>query len=140
MSTIDNQWSGAARTALPWRAVTAESVMSIFILTARILLTVAFALAGIAKLCGVRQLKDQFDEFGLPNYAIYLVGLSEIAGAIMVQFELISFFAATGLALIMAGAVYYHLKAGHAWKQPIPATVLMLLASVVAVLGLTGVN
>ena len=114
--------------------------MSIFTLIARILLTVAFALAGVAKLFGVKQLRDQFDEFGLPNYAIYLVGLSEIAFAVMVQFSLLSFFAATGLALIMAGAVYYHLQAGHSWKQPIPAGVLMLLAGLVAVLGLTGVN
>ncbi len=112
--------------------------MSLFVLISRILLTVAFALAGIAKLVGVRQLRDQFAEFGLPNYAIYLVGISEIAGAVMVQFDVLSFFAATMLALIMAGAVYYHLKAGHEWKQSVPAVVLMLMGSLVAVLGLTG--
>ena len=48
----------------------------------KIIIGIAFLLAGVAKLAGAKPLADEFEEFGLPRFLMYLVGVLEIAGPI----------------------------------------------------------
>lgn len=105
---------------------------SIAIWSAIALSSAAFAAAGSAKLMGVPQLHASFAIMGLPHWFGYLIGASELAGAIGLLWRKLSALAATGLAAIMAGAIYFHLvydAAAHA----IPALVLSALLLVVIV-------
>ncbi|WP_191602703.1 DoxX family protein [Marinomonas algicola] len=72
--------------------------------------TIAFIAAGTAKLMGVEMVHKSFAVLGLPVFTGYLVGGCEIAGAIGLFIKKLSALAAAGLALIMIGAMYYHLK------------------------------
>ena len=94
----------------------------------------AFALAGLAKIVGVKPLADQFEEFGLPSWLMRLVGLLEIAGAVGLFVRPARFWAAAGLLGLMLGAVANHLKVRHAMSKAAPAFVLLILCAVIGVL------
>ena len=64
-----------------WQVLT-HCLKEVFMFILKIVVAVAFLLAGGAKLAGAKPLADQFEEFGLPRKMMYLVGLLEIAGAI----------------------------------------------------------
>ena len=94
------------------------------------LLSVAFLLAGGAKLAGAKPLADQFCEFGLPLWSMRVIGALELVGAIWV--EPYPFWAALGLAGLMVGAVVNHVKARHSISQVAPSALLLILCLVVA--------
>ena len=85
-------------------------------------------------------MKEEFAVYGLPEGAIYVVGffkvlfaLMLIAGIWMTQLVLP---AATGLGLLMLGAVLMHMKVGDAAKKSLPAGTLLILCIIVALLQL----
>ncbi|GAC34724.1 DoxX family protein [Paraglaciecola polaris] len=90
------------------------------------LATMAFAAAGIAKLAGVEQMHMSFAAMGLPVWFGYFIGASELAGAIGIWLKKLSISAASGLLIIMAGALYFHLVY-DAVANAVPAIVLSLL-------------
>ncbi|MBU2877689.1 DoxX family protein [Aliiglaciecola lipolytica] len=86
----------------------------------------AFAAAGLAKLAGVEQLHLSFAAMGLPIWFGYFIGASELVGAIGIWFKKLSVYAASGLLVIMLGAIYFHVVY-DAVANAIPAIVLSLL-------------
>ncbi len=91
------------------------------------ILTIAFALAGGAKIFKAKPMVEQFKEFGLPNFAVVVVGALEILGAIGLWLPKLTGFAAIGLFLLMIGAVVNHLKVKHTIKMYAPALILSLI-------------
>ena len=89
-------------------------------------LTFCFVLAGGAKLFGAKPLKKQFEEFGLPHWAMRAVGVLEVSGAAGLQVPSLAFWASVGLAALMTGAVANHLKVQHPLAQSAPAIVLLM--------------
>jgi putative oxidoreductase len=93
-------------------------------------LSIAFVLAGGAKIFRAKPMVDQFKEFGLPNFGVVAVGILEVIGAIGLWLPNLSMYAAIGLFLLMIGAVANHLKVEHPFKQFAPALILGLISAV----------
>jgi hypothetical protein len=71
-------------------------------------LTLIVGSAGIAKLTGVTMVHESFAVLGLPAWFGYFIGTCEVAGAIGIWLRRTSLLAALGLAIILVGALYYH--------------------------------
>ncbi|MEA3136885.1 MAG: hypothetical protein QOC71_1166, partial [Thermoplasmata archaeon] len=101
-----------------------------------VLLTLLFLMSGIGKLtngqtAGGIRFDEQFVAWGLPAWFRFPVGLAEVAGAIGLLVPRLRFFAATGLTLLMAGAVVTHLRIEEYGPALVPLT-LAILNGVVA--------
>ncbi|MEJ6000812.1 DoxX family protein [Paucibacter soli] len=95
-----------------------------------VLLALPLLAAGSAKLAGVPQLHASFALLGLPVWFGYFIGAAEVAGAIGLFIRPLRAWAAAGLAVIMAGAIYFHVL--HTpLAQGLPALVLLLLSLLV---------
>ena len=90
-----------------------------------ILPALAFAAAGAGKLAGVPMLHESFATMGLPNWFGYLIGTAEVVGAIGLLLPQTRKSAASGLAFIMIGAIYYHVV--YSVPSAVPAIVLLVL-------------
>lgn len=109
-------------------------------LALKILISVLMAFAGGAKLAGAKPIAQQFEEFGLPRAMMFLVGGLEVAAGIGVHIGALAFFASTGLALLMVGALAQHVKARHPVGKSIPALVVLLVAMGHSVLSWDGLG
>jgi putative oxidoreductase len=96
----------------------------------RILLALAFAAAGAAKLYGVPMLVDEFEHIGLGQWFRYLTGTLEILGAALIVVPITAALGAVLLGCIMIGAMFTHLFV--IGGSPIPAIVLLVLSGIVA--------
>ena len=92
------------------------------------LTSLAFAAAGIGKLMGNPAMHASFAKLGLPGWFGYFIGCCEIAGAVGLYVRNLSALAASGLAIIMIGAVGYHV-AYDPLANGIPALVLLILSA-----------
>lgn len=93
----------------------------------RVLLALPLLMAGAGKLAGVPALLASFGILGLPNGFATFIGVAEVAGAIGLFIAPLRFWAAAGIALIMLGALYFHVV--HTpLAQGIPALVLLGLS------------
>lgn len=90
-----------------------------------VLPALAFAAAGIGKLMGTPMLHESFAAMGLPAWFGYFIGASELAGAVGLLLPMTRKLAAAGLAVIMVGAVYFHVA--YAVPSAVPALVLLVL-------------
>lgn len=90
-----------------------------------VLLALPMIAAGGAKLAGVPELHQSFATMGLPSWFGYFIGAAEVAGGIGLLIPRLSALAATGLAPIMAGAVYFHIA--YAVPSFVPALVFLVL-------------
>ena len=104
-----------------------EFVRRNWIWAAIVLVSIGFAAAGIAKLMGVPAVHANFAKLGMPAWFGYF---SEIAGAIGVYLRKLSALAAAGLAIIMIGAVGYHVTYDPLGNA-VPALVLLLLSGAI---------
>lgn len=92
-----------------------------------IVLCVAFTGAGFAKITNQPVMIKARDHLGLSADAYRAVGLAELAGALGVIlgvldiFVWVGFFSASGLILLMIGAVLYHLRVDDEAIELIPA-------------------
>jgi len=100
------------------------------IFTIKIIVTVLFGIAGIAKLLSVKPIKDQFQEFKIPIPMMYLVGILEITGAILLHIESIKLYSTVGLIFLMLGAIVNHIKAKHTIDKSLPSILLLILSSI----------
>ncbi len=98
-----------------------------------IILSILIGLAGVAKLAAAKPLADQFREFGLPKALMFLVGFLELSAAIGLHLASLKFYAASGLVLLMLGAIGNHVKVKHPAAQMLPSVVVLVLALIVAV-------
>lgn len=95
-----------------------------------VLLAAAVGAAGTGKLMGVEMLHQSFANMGLPTWFGYFIGVCEVAGAVGLLLRKWSALAASGVFLIMVGAMGYHLVFDPI-AMAVPAVVLGLLAGIV---------
>ena len=107
-----------------------EFVRRNWIWAAIVLVSIGIAAAGIAKLMGVPAVHANFAKLGMPAWFGYFIGTCEIAGAIGVYLRKLSALAAAGLAIIMIGAVGYHVTYDPLGNA-VPALVLLLLSGAI---------
>ena len=96
---------------------------------ARVLLTVAFVLAGGAKLAGAEPMVATFDAIGVGQWFRYVTGAIEVVGAAMLWIGSLRLLGALLLGATMVGAIIAHLAI--LGPSPIPAAILGLLTLVV---------
>ena len=96
------------------------------LLIAKVLMALILLAAGSAKLAGVPALHESFQLLGLPGWFGYFIGACEVSGAIGIFVRPLSALAALGIALIMCGALYFHI-AHTPLAQGVPALVILLL-------------
>jgi len=97
----------------------------LLLLVLRIVGSLAFAGAGIAKLLRVKPLVEQFHDFHLPLEIMYLIGVLEVVGAVALWYPPLTFWAFAGLGCLMLGAIKSHILAKHPWKSLLPALALL---------------
>ena len=95
------------------------------------LLTLIFTLLGTAKILAVPPMRHLAGEVGLSVDAYRRLGVLEVAGAVGVAVglavPLLGGLAATGLLLLLAGALITHVRLGHRPQKYTPAIVCVLL-------------
>lgn len=102
------------------------------VLAASVVLALIVGAAGAAKLMGVPMVHQSFGILGLPAWFGYFIGAAEVAGAVGLFIPSLSRLAAAGLAVIGAGAVYFHLVHTPI-SAGIPAIVVLALAVFITV-------
>ncbi|QVQ50638.1 DoxX family protein [Spiractinospora alimapuensis] len=110
---------------------TPSRLQNVILWTLQGLLALAFLMTSSGKLLGAEAQVSLFDELGFGQWLRYLTGVLQLLGAVGLLIPLLSGLAATGLALVMAGAVsadLFMLSEG----TPIVPLVLTLLLVVVA--------
>jgi uncharacterized membrane protein YphA (DoxX/SURF4 family) len=95
----------------------------------RILLALAFAAAGAAKLAGVPQMVANFEAMGFGQWFRYFTGAVELLGVVLILLPRAGFFGGLWLGGTMVGAVATHLFL--IGGSPIPAMVLGALCAIV---------
>ena len=86
-----------------------------------------------------KNMRDEFDAYGLPESFMWLVCLLKLGCAtglvIGIWFPAIILPTALILAVLMVGAIAMHLKAGDPILKFLPAAMMLVLAAVTALLG-----
>ena len=96
------------------------------------LLAAVFLLAGASKLVlDPTAAAEQFQNFGLPGGMAIFIGLCEIAGAVGLLIPRLAGLAASGLVIIMLGALYSHVTHDPLAKA-LPPLVISLLCGYLA--------
>lgn len=72
------------------------------------IVTLICLMGGVMKLTGNEMATGSFAVLGLPAWFALFIGVCEIAGAIGLWLRRTSVLAAIGIAIIMVGAIYYH--------------------------------
>ncbi|MFA5944332.1 MAG: DoxX family protein [Candidatus Thermoplasmatota archaeon] len=113
----------------------ASKARTITLWSLSVLLALMFLLSGSGKLrnaetAGGITFDEQFEEWGLPAWARFPVGLAEVAGAIGLLIPRARFYAATGLILVMGGAVLTHLRIAEYGIAIVPLALGALAATV----------
>lgn len=95
----------------------------------RVLLTVAFVMAGGAKLMGAEMMVQTFEAVGVGQWFRYVTGLIEVGGAILLWIPAYRLAGAALLAVTMVGAILSHVFI--LGPSAVPALVLGLMAAAV---------
>ena len=95
----------------------------------RVVVGLAFLAAGGSKLAGAPAMVAMFAKIGFGQWFRILTGLLEVAGAIGLFVPRFTVYAASMLAVVMAGAIGFHLTT--LGGNPAPPIVLLLLASLI---------
>ncbi len=100
------------------------------VIASRILVSVAFLAAGLAKLAGVEMMVGTFEAIGVGQWFRYVTGLIEVGSAILLWIPGLQFIGAGLLVCTMIGAVLAHLLL--LGPSALPALVLGLLSAYLA--------
>lgn len=95
-----------------------------------ILLTGLFLFTGLAKLAGLPQMKQMFAAWGFPEGSMYVVGIIEVAAAILILPRATARFGFGLLMLTMCGAIVTHIVAGQLLLVLVPLVLLVFIAAV----------
>ena len=95
----------------------------------RVVVSLAFLAAGGSKLAGAPAMVAMFAKIGFGQWFRILTGLLEAAGAIGLLVPRFAVYAASLLAVVMVGAIGFHLTI--LGGNPGPPIVLLLLASLI---------
>jgi putative oxidoreductase len=85
---------------------------------------------GIKKLLGHKHSVGEFKRFGYPLWFMHVLGLAEITGSTLMLFSATRIYGIAIFPLILAGAVYTHLKLRDGKKvvmKPIFASLVLLI-------------
>jgi len=93
-------------------------------------LALVFLASGGVKLLPRSPAAESFEAWGYPVWFRYLIGASEVAGALGLLVPRLAPFAASGLVLVMGGAAVTHLRAGETSQAPVPLALIVLLVGV----------
>ena len=96
----------------------------------QVVLALMFVMAGSSKVFGDPAMVEMFADVGVGQWFRYVVGASEMAGAVGVLVPRLSGLAALGLACVMTGAVFTNLFVLGA--SPLLPVVLLVVAVLVA--------
>ncbi len=94
-------------------------------------LALLFVMSGGMKFTGAEEMVAKFAEWGYPGWFLYVVGVVEVGGALMLLFPKLRFFGGALLSVTMVGAAATHVAAGE-YAQSIPAAVLFVLTGLIA--------
>ena len=92
----------------------------------RVVVGLAFLAAGGSKLAGAPAMVAMFAKIGFGQWFRILTGLMEVAGAIVLFVPRFTVYAASMLAVVMVGAIGFHLT--RLGGSPTPPIALLLLA------------
>jgi uncharacterized membrane protein YphA (DoxX/SURF4 family) len=109
-----------------------------WVLTA--VLVLAFLGAGSAKLTSQAMMIGEFHTFDLPIWFMYVTGLLEVGGAILVLVPRVAGIGAALFVCIMAGALVAHLTHGQAAMIGAPIVLLLLAVAVGSLRGWSGLT
>ncbi|MFO8173383.1 MAG: DoxX family protein [Gemmatimonadota bacterium] len=83
-------------------------------------------------------LKEEFETYGLPGWAMGVVGFLKLLFAVLllvgIWYPPVVQPAAIGMAVLMAGAVTMHVKVGDPFERSLPALTVLVLSLIVAFL------
>jgi uncharacterized membrane protein YphA (DoxX/SURF4 family) len=88
-------------------------IYRIALIAGRVVFGLIFAAAGIAKLVGTPMMVAEFGQIGFGLWFLYLTGVLEVAGAIMLIRETTACFGACLLAAVSLGAMVAQLSVLH---------------------------
>lgn len=79
---------------------------------------------------------EEFRAYGLPNWSVYVVGVIKVVLAILLIVAIwvpeLRFYAALGLAAMLAGSVLMHLKISDPLYKSFPAALFLVLCLLIA--------
>ncbi|PLS22571.1 DoxX family protein [Neptunicoccus cionae] len=87
-------------------------------------------MGGYGKLSGAPEMHGAFQMMGLPGWFGYFIGACELAAAIGIWLPRLQALAALGVAIIMIGAVYFHVVYTPI-QTGIPAFVVLISCAVI---------
>lgn len=127
-STVDAPKSDLVREREPTESPIDYTRNDVVVWGLSILMALVYIMAGVPKLGTIEFMHTRFTEvWGYPAWFEYLIGALEFVGGIFLLIPATAFYAASGLAVIMLGAMYTHLALGEAAFVVIPATCLLVL-------------
>ena len=110
--------------------------------TISLLLAAACLVPGAAKLTGQPKMRKSAAHFGIPWSRYRLIGVAELAAAAGILTGLwwhpLGLAAATGMVLLLLGAIIAHRKAADRAKEMAPAWLALLLTLAYLTIALTG--
>jgi putative oxidoreductase len=94
-----------------------------------VLLTVVFLMAGAMKLLG--KAAGMFEHWGYPAWFSYAVGAVEVVSAALLLIPKAASLGGAALAVVMAGAIFTHIRSNE-WNHVPGVVVLLVLAAIIA--------
>lgn len=103
---------------------------SIGIKAISIFLGIVFLTTGGLKIGGWEPMIESFLGWGYSVGFMYLIGILELAGAVMILAPRARFYGASLLSILMIGAAFTHIRAGQWTMLPAPIVMLILIGIV----------
>ena len=97
----------------------------------QILIAGLFLMMGFGKLMSDPEVVANFTRWGMPNKMYLVIGFFEVLGAIGLLIPRLSELAATGLIVIMIGALFTHLTHNEVGMAVVPLVIIVLLGVIV---------
>ena len=91
------------------------------------LVAAMFLFSGMTKLMGTEMHVANFERWGFPGWFMYVVGVMEVSGALLVLIPRLASYAALLLSVVMLGAVFTHIAAAEYTMLVMPAMLLVFL-------------
>ena len=94
------------------------------------IISTIFVLAALPKMLGIEMIAEAFESWNYPVEFMYVVGLLELAGALLILIPTAARFGFVVLIFVMCGAIVTHLMSGEIAMAVVPLALLIGLAVV----------
>jgi putative oxidoreductase len=112
------------------RTAARRTTVAIALWTVTVLLAVFFTMMGLPKLLGLGGWAGRFATWGYPPSFVIIVGIAELAGAVMVLIPRLATIGIALLAVTMLGAAATHLLHGETGRILVPLVLFAVLTVV----------